>query len=320
MHQDLERIGLSIIVVTWNAKQFVQQCLDSIVVAAKYHQSMEIIVVDNNSTDGTPQLIAKQYPAVTLVRNTDNLGFAKATNIGVKEARGEYVCMINSDVVVPEGCLDQMLVYMHEHPTVGLLGPKMIGPDGTAQRSTMRFPTIWNTFCRALAIDAIPGGSKLFGGILMRDFPHDKTMDVEVLNGWFWMGRRIAIDQVGLLDERFFIYGEDIDWCHRFHLAEWGVVFFADVSAIHYGGASSSSAPTRFYVEMQRANLQYWEKHSSWLSVKCFVVNAWLYHIVRIIGHSIIYMFSSMKRAESECKIKNSRASLQWLVGSYAIK
>jgi GT2 family glycosyltransferase len=307
-------MNLSIVVVTWNAKKYVWECLSSLL-KLKELCSSEIIVIDNDSSDGTPELVRDSFPLVKLVRNDSNLGFAKATNIGIKEASGKYVCLINSDVVVPEGCIESMFRYMEQNQDIGLLGPQMLGPDGLVHRSTMRFPTVWSSFCHALALDSLFKGSKFFGGFLMRDFEHDKTMDVDVLNGWFWMVRRTALDQVGLLDERFFIYGEDIDWCRRFYLADWRVVLYHAAAALHYGGASSARAPIRFYIEMQRANLQYWKKHSSRLAIWCFVFNSWIHHIIRIVGHGTICMFSRSRCSEAAFKVERSVASIRWLIG-----
>lgn len=305
---------LSIVVVTWNAKKYVWECLSSLL-KLKELDSSEIIVVDNDSSDGTPELVKESFPLVKLIRNDSNLGFAKATNIGIKEATGKYVCLINSDVVVPDGCIESMFRYMEQNQYIGLLGPQMLGSDGSVHRSTMRFPTFWRAFCHALVLDSLFKGSKLFGGFMMRDFGHDKTMDVDVLNGWFWMVKRTTLVQVGLLDERFFMYGEDIDWCRRFHLAGWRVVLYHEAAALHYGGASSARTPIRFYIEMQRANLQYWKKHSSRLAIWGFLLNSWLHHIVRILGYGTICILNQSKRDEAAFKVERSIASIRWLLG-----
>lgn len=305
---------LSIVIVTWNAKKYVWECLSSLL-KLKELDSSEIIVIDNDSSDGTPELVRESFPFIKLIRNDSNLGFAKATNIGIKEATGKYVCLINSDVVIPERCIESMFRYMEQNQDIGLLGPQMLGPDGLVCRSTMRFPTVWSNFCHALALDSIFKGSKLFGGFLMRDFGHDKTMGVDVLNGWFLMVRRAAFDQVGLLDERFFIYGEDIDWCRRFHLAGWRVVFYHQAAAVHYGGASSARAPIRFYIEMQRADLQYWNKHHGGLAICGFLLNFWLYHLIRVIGYGALCIFDRSKSEEAGFKVKRSISSILWLSG-----
>ena len=129
------------------------------------------------------------------------------------------------------------------------------------------------------------------------------------------MVRRTALDHVGLLDERFFIYGEDIDWCRRFHLAGWRVVLYHEAAALHYGGASSARAPIRFYIEMQRANLQYWKKHRSRLAILGFLLNSWLHHLVRILGYGTLCILNQSNRDEAVFKVERSIASLRWLLG-----
>jgi GT2 family glycosyltransferase len=305
---------ISVISVTWNAKKYVHECLRSL--AEDDDPETEVIIVDNASSDGTPDVVAREFSSFRLLRNSENLGFAKANNAGIRISCGDYVCLINSDVVVPRGCLRRLAAYMQANPTVGLVGPRMIGPDGVLRRSTMRLPSFTNSIGRALGADRIPMLSRVFGGQMMSDFSHEKTADVEVLNGWFWMVRREALDQVGLLDEQFFIYGEDLDWCNRFRKLGWRIVFFADAKAIHYGGASSSAAPVRFYLEMQRANLQYWRKHHGavGLALNCAIVT--LQHAVRLICYSALSFLKIGNMAEAAAKRRRSRALLAWMAGA----
>jgi len=306
-------MDLSVIIVSWNAKEYLQKCLESLIPETMTHVT-EIIVVDNASTDGSPEMVKERFPHVKLICNDANLGFAKANNIGIKQSKGKYICLINSDVVVLRGCIDRMLDYMNQHLEIGMLGPKILNPDRTLQPSCMGFPTIWNVFCRALALDTLFPRSRLFGGRLMTFWPHNNVCRVEVLNGCFWMVRREALNKVGLLDENFFMYGEDIDWCKRFHDAGWMVVFFPDAQVIHYGGGSSSNAPVRFYLEMQRADLQYWKKHHSRPAWIGYLLITLLYQIVRISGQTVIYILKPSKRRQANLKIKRSVACIQWFL------
>jgi GT2 family glycosyltransferase len=306
---------VSVVIVVWNAKKYVLECLDSL---REYCGSVcdEVIVVDNASSDGTPELIAQRFPEFQLIRNPGNFGFAKANNIGIAQCTGEYICLVNSDVKFISDCISPMLGYMQDNPAVAMLGPKMLAADGLVRRSTMRFPTVWDNFCRAVGLDYVFKGSRFFGGWLMSDFDHNRTVPVEVLNGWFLVVRRTAIERVGLLDEQFFMYGEDMDWCFRFRQANEGVVFFAGAEAIHYGGASSSSAPVHFYLEQCRANWRYWQKHYGLLPKFGFLCAFGIHHFVRLVGSGFLYVCSPSQRSQTLLRLRKSLTCLQWVSGA----
>ena len=305
---------LSIIIVTWNGKRYALECLESIH-AHPPKVPIEIIVVDNASTDGTPDAIRTQFPDVNVVENQANLGFAKANNSGVALSRGQYVCLINSDVVVFAGCLDRMLALMQANPDTGIAGPKMICPDGSTGLSVMRLPTVWNTFCAAVALNSIFPNSRVVGGFSVRSDALGTVQDVQVVTGWFWIASRKALEQVGGLDERFFMYGEDIDWCHRFRQAGWRVVFCGEAAALHYGGASSADAPARSYVEMRRANRQYFQKHHGRLGAVGYTLAIGIHELARIAGYSLSYCYDRNRRLEARSKVHRSLSCLRWLVG-----
>lgn len=304
--------SVSVVVVTWNAKKYVDQCLRSL-----YEDDLvpaEVIVVDNASTDGSPDLVAQKFPSFRVFRNLHNIGFARANNIGIRSSHGKYVCLVNSDVVLSRGTLYALREFMEGHPDVGIVGPQMRGPDGEVRRSSMRRPSLLNALARAFAIDNLHFVSRRIGGQMMGDFNHREIADVEILNGWFWFIRRDALDEVGLLDERFFMYGEDLDWCYRFRKSGWRLVFYPAVSALHYGGASSRAAPLRFYIEMHRANLQYWIKHYGRASGSVYCAIIFLHHIIRLAGNVAARYLGLGDRQESAAKINRSRAVLFWMM------
>lgn len=307
-------MSLSIIIVNWNAKKYISECLQSIIHQKTNHE-IEIIVVENASSDGSQELIRKRFPNVKLICNKENLGFAKANNIGIKNSSGKYIALINSDVKVLDGCIDQMLVYMNKHPEIGMLGPQIVDSNGKVQRSYMGFPTIWNTVCRAMALDSLFPESKLFGGLLMTCIEPITIRNVDIINGCFWIVRREALNQVGLLDDRFFMYGEDKDWCKRFWDTGWKITYFPEAKAIHYGGASSSNAPIRFYIAMQRSDLQYWQKHHGSLSQRLYIFILGLHHIIRLIGETIIYIIRPSKRINTLLKIQRNISYFLWRLG-----
>jgi GT2 family glycosyltransferase len=302
----------SIIIVSWNAAKYLSDCIKSIIRQISFLDT-EVIVVDNASTDGSPELVGKEYPEVRLIKNYENLGFAKANNIGIRSCSGEYIFFINSDVEVKLNCIQSMISYMEDHPIIGLLGPKVLSANGTTQRSCMYYPTLWNTFCRMLALDSLFPKSRLFSSYMMTSWSHNDVSDVEVINGCFWLVRRKALNSVGLLDERFFIYAEDIDWCKRFQKAGWKIVFYPGAEIIHYGGASSSNDPVKFNIEKEKANIQLWEKYQKKKGKYAYFTILYIHNILRIIGFSIYKYIAPQNRAPIDHKIQRSMACIHWL-------
>jgi GT2 family glycosyltransferase len=309
-------VDLSVVVVTWNAKKFVDENFGSIL-ADLHGISSEVIAVDNASTDGTADMISERFPAVDLIRSSKNLGFSNANIVAIKKSTGKYVCLVNPDVRVLPGCFSKLMDYLEKNPKVGVVGPKTFNADGSLQRSCMRAPSVWISFCRAFALDKTPlGRTPLFGGISMEDFDHDTTREVDVLNGAFLMIRRTAMDQVGLIDERFFMYGDDLDWCVRFGKAGWPVMFYPQAEIVHYGGGVTAKAPLYFYVEMHKANLQYFQKHHSWLAQRGFLAALLLHDCIRYIGFSTLSLLGSRWRERVGWKAQRSKACIQWVLRS----
>ena len=303
---------VSIIIVNWNTKEYLRNCLESISLAISGINA-EIIVVDNASEDGSVNMVQLEFPYVKLIKNAKNLGFATANNHGISASCGNYLCFVNSDVVVDENCIKQLIQYLKENRNVGMIGPKIRNPDGSVQISCVGYPTLWYTFSSTMGLHRLFPGSKLFDRRMIY-WPCKAIRSVEVLIGCFWCVRREALDSVGLLDEKFFIYAEDIDWCKRYHDAGWDVVFYPDAEATHFEGASSDNAPIRFYIEMQKADLQYWKKHHGNM-MRCFYkATLYLLQFNRLFTNSLLYIFPFKKKDEKLFKIKRSAACLKWLV------
>ncbi len=306
-------IRVSIIIVSWNAKAYLDLCLASIsdkTCAAPW----EIIVVDNASTDGSPELVTQKYPHVRLIRNETNLGFAKANNIGATYSRGQYLGFINSDVEVLDAGITRLVDYCDSHPEAGLVGPHIYGADGKTQRSCRGFPTLWNMLCRALALDTLFPRLKIVSGYSLSYWPQNELKQVDILSGCFWLARKTAVAQVGLLDENFFIYGEDMDWCKRFRKGGWKLAYVPAAEAIHYGGASSANDPVRFFVEMQRADLQYWRKHHARPVAACYFVITCIHMLIRTIAYSVSLSSCLARRPQLRTKFDRSLACLKFLI------
>jgi GT2 family glycosyltransferase len=304
---------VSVLIVSWNTRELLATCLESL------QQSnpacvREIIVVDNDSTDGSPEMVEKYFPEIKLIRAGSNLGFAKGNNLAMQHAVGSIFALVNSDALVHSGCIEILAEYLNQHPEVGLVGPRVIGGDGLLQRTCRHLPGLWNTFCRALALDRVFGGQWIFSGYEVPPARHDVLHEAEVLSGCFCLARRNAVEQVGGFDEQFFFYGEDIDWCRRFRDSGWKMVFIPKATATHFGGGSTSRAPIRYSIEILRATLKYWRKHHG-------VAGQVVCHGLLILHHGLRLFIRSTKRAsgfgrsaDSRYKLNEDVACLRWLL------
>ncbi|HUX93839.1 MAG TPA: glycosyltransferase family 2 protein, partial [Ignavibacteriaceae bacterium] len=230
---------LSIIIVNYNVKEFLQNLLHSIAKASQNIIS-EIIVVDNASDDGSPELIRENFPNVKLIVNEENLGFSKANNIGLKAASGDFLLLINPDTIVREDTFQKMLKFFEEFPTAGMAGCKILNPDGTLQLACRRsFPGPWTSFCKVTGLSSIFPNSKMFASYNLTYLDEDQTYEVDAISGSFMMIRKEAMKLVGGLDEQFFMYGEDLDLCYRIQKAGFKVFYVHSTQIIHYKGEST---------------------------------------------------------------------------------
>jgi len=304
-------IDLSVIIVSWNAKIYLLDCLQNIFLETMSHE-IEVIVVDNSSTDGSSKEVKIKFPNVKLIQNDNNMGFATANNIGIKHSSGRYICLVNSDIKILDRCLDRMCNYMDGNPSVGMLGPKILNKDMTQQKSCRQFPTLWNNFCPAIGLDKIFPNLNIFSGeqILVSG---DNVHNVDVLSGCLIMIRKNALDEVGLLDDVFFIYSEDIDWCKRFWNMNWKVIFYPYAMAIHYGGGSSTNEPIRFSVEQVKAKLQYWRKHHNRFRVVSLILIVFFHQSIRITIRAILFFFMPSQRKEIYSQIRQGISCIRLL-------
>jgi GT2 family glycosyltransferase len=309
-------MDLSIVIVSWNARDYLRRCLFSIY-SHKFSRTFETIVVDNCSADGSAEMVEAEFPQVVLIRAHDNLGFAKANNLGIRRSRSRYYALINSDVELLKDCLDEICRYMDQNPRVGLSGPRVLNSDLSIQASCRKFPSLWRNLCEATFLNYVFEKSAFFSGERMLYFAHDSIRRVEVLSGCFWVVRHEALQPVGLLDERFFIYAEDIDWCRRFRVFGWEVVFYPGATAIHHSGASSKNASARFSKEQLKARFQYWNKYYKLRRVLAFGIIILVHYGLRFIGEiliSIIGRTSSQDKATERIGIRLYNLRTVWQI------
>jgi hypothetical protein len=310
-------IDISIVIVNWNTKELLLKCIESIKKEKSIYQK-EIIVVDNDSSDNSPQVIIDHHPDVHLIRNKANLGFAKANNIGITVSKGSYLCLINSDVEVLDDCLYKLYEFIDSNPQIGIVGPKIFYPDMRDHDSCRNYPTLWNNFCEAIALNKIFSYSKTFSGEHMEYFHHDKTLKTDSLVGCFLMIRRAALNQIGLFDEQFFIFAEELDLCHRIKKSGWDVVFFPEAAIIHHHGASTSKDPLRFSIEQIISKIKYWKKHHGRLVVMTFLLILIMHHGIRLVSESILYFFKPSEKVQIIQRLSKNYLCLKYILsGKY---
>ncbi len=243
----LDNLDLSLIIVSYNVRDLLIACLESIQAAlASSRLRYEIIVVDNASNDGSPASIRQLFPGVRLIENTENLGFAAANNRGLRDAGGDVMVLLNPDTTIPSGTLEALFDYLNEHPDTGIVGPRLIYPDGSTQPSRRRFPTVLTGLLESTIVQDYWPENPAARRYYLADRPDNLTQDVDWLVGAFLMARREVFEQAGLLDEAFFMYSEEVEWCHRVRKAGWRIVYLPEVTIVHHEGASSrQNVPAR---------------------------------------------------------------------------
>ncbi|MFN2292119.1 MAG: glycosyltransferase family 2 protein [Anaerolineae bacterium] len=262
---------LTAIVVSWNVYDLLRHCLDSLVASAEAATSdqaqgldLEIIVVDNNSGDGSPEMVRSEFPRVRLIANDENRGFTAANNQGLAASRGRFLLLINPDTQVMGDALASMVRTMEANPQIGVLGPQLLYPDGSRQPSRRRFPTFATALVESTVVQEWWRDNRFLRHYYMDDVPvasSDQVQQVDWLVGACLLVRREAYEQVGGLDEGFFMYSEELDWCRRIKQAGWQIVYFPGATVIHHEGKSSEQVVPARHIHFQSSKVRYFRKH-----------------------------------------------------------
>lgn len=251
---------LSIVVVNWNTLDMLRDCLAS-TFAGLGDLSAEVIVIDNASEDGSPDMVAKEFPDAVLIRNTDNRGFAAANNQGFEIAQGRHILLLNSDTIVHGTVLAESVAWLEAHPDVGAMGCRVLNTDGTMQPTCHMFPSVLNQFLMATGLWKLKR-PRFFGRMHMTDWQRDSERAVETISGCYLLVRRKVMDQVGLLDEDFFFFGEETDWCKRMRDAGWRLMFAPVGEITHHGGGSVKKLNHKRDVMLTGAKVRLHRKHN----------------------------------------------------------
>jgi GT2 family glycosyltransferase len=263
---------LSVIIVNYNVQHFLEQCLHSVFKAATRLET-EIFVVDNNSVDGSVAMVKEKFPSVLLIENKKNTGFSYANNQAIHIAKGEYVLLLNPDTVVEEDTFEKVVSFMDEHPDAGGLGVKMLDGKGKFLPESKRgLPTPSVAFYKIFGLSRLFPHSHTFGKYHLGYLDNDKTHIVEILSGAFMLLRKKTLDKIGLLDETFFMYGEDIDLSYRIILGGYKNYYFPETRIIHYKGESTKKSSVNYVFVFYRAMVIFAQKHFSQNNAKLFSV------------------------------------------------
>jgi hypothetical protein len=276
--EQLKTVKLSICIVTYNARKWLKGCLDSINDNTKL-DNLEIIVVDNGSKDGVEELLKRDYPQVRFFGNDSNQGYTRPMNQSMQAARGKFLMQLNPDTSILPAAFDQLIDFMDGNPEIGICGPKVLNRDGSFQKQCRRGePRPLAMISYFLRLSSLFPNSKLLGGYLLGYEDEDATIEVDALSGSCMVIRREVIDQIGYLDEHFFAYQEDTDFCIRARQAGWKVYYYPRAQVIHYGGQGGSKVePYRSIIEWHRSYWLYYKKH---LADDYFFLINWVYYLL----------------------------------------
>ena len=244
---------VSVVVVTYNALPWIERCLESV-------RAHETIVVDHGSTDGTLELVRRRFPQVRLIEE-GNTGLGAGSNTGMRAASGDYFLLLNSDAWSVGDGVERLAAFAEEHPEAAIVGPKLLNPDGSLQRSVRGFPTLWRLSTEYFFLRKLGPRTRALNAFYASRFRHDEVREAEFLMGACLLVRREAADTVGLFDEDFFMFSEETDWCYRFRQAGWKVLFFPGAEFVHVGGATTSQNWGPMYREQLRGHLRFLAKH-----------------------------------------------------------
>jgi GT2 family glycosyltransferase len=301
---------VSVIIVNWNTRDLLRNCIRSIL--AQTNVAHDIIVVDNASRDESADMVRTEFPDVTLIANSENNGFAAANNQGLRVARGRTVLLLNPDTLILDGAIDKMLGWLDRHPGVGCVGCQVLEGPGVIQRTCFADPNLVDFVIVEFGLLRLAPWIPFFGRSWYTDWDRRSERAVDVVSGMFMLVPRTVMDAVGLLDDAFFVYGEESDWCRRIRKAGYTCVFSPEAQIIHLDGGSKSTSQirSRMYVQMHKSHLIYTRKHSSTLG---YAAIRGLYMVTSALRLGVFSALRLVKSDENaKARVRLARASLMY--------
>ena len=296
-------MDVSLIIVNWNTCDILRDCLKSVFQQTK-EIDFEVIVVDNASTDGSAEMVKKDFTQVILIENSENRGFAVANNQGIAIAKGCFVLLLNSDTVVFDNAIEKVVAFADSVPKAGIIGCRILDSNRALQPTCFMFPSILNMLLSTTYLYKLFPKSKFFGREQMTWWNRDDVREVDVVTGCFMLVRRDVAEEIGVMDERFFMYGEETDWCYRFRKNGWKVIFTPEAEIIHYGGQSSKQTAPQMALQLRGSILQFFKKHRPHFEYRlaCFLVLT--FFVVRIPAWFVKWVISKKSRAYCWLRMK----------------
>ena len=310
-------MDLSIIIVNWNTRDLLKACLRS-VYAETRGLTFEVFVVDNASTDGSPEMVRTEFPQVRLIQNNVNVGFAKANNQAIALSKGRYILLLNPDTLLRDNAFSRMVHFLRSHPDIGALGCKILTSEGKIDlRGAKGFPSLLGEFFELTRLSYRFPRSKFFGNYLMTYWDHEDSREVDVLSGACLMIRREALEQVGLFDERFFLYGAEVDWYYRLKRMGWKVFYYSEAEIIHIGSQSTRQLGEKMGLERFRSRYRLFCKHKGKGYARAYKALLCLVTVIKVLGFWIGFLgsTSSEKKRWYRRKIRLHRRVLWWILG-----
>lgn len=286
---------LSIAIVNWNTGELLAQCLSSIFEHPPSADS-EVFVVDNHSSDESILLARQRFPRVNYLLNGTNLGFPAANNQAIRQSRGEYVLLLNPDTIVRKGALDVMVAFLDQHADAGAAGARLLNPDGSLQPSCSPAPTLYREFLRMFHL----GGVRPDGYHAMESWDINKPHQIDVLLGACIMVRKEVLDTIGLMDEAYYMYSEEVDLCERIRRAGWSIFWVPQAQVVHYGGQSTRLAATEMFLQLYRAKIFFFRKHRGRWSSIAYKLILYLAGLARLVSLPLALLKSDRRQKQLE--------------------
>jgi len=297
-------LDVSIIIVNWNTRDILSDCLKSVFDQTK-DISFEVIVIDNASSDDSVKMVKSEFPQIILIENNENRGFAAANNQGIQIAKGRYILLLNSDTIVLDGAIQKNLVFADQHPDAAVVGCKVLNPDKSLQPTCFMYPSLLNLFLSSTYLYKFFPRSRFLGRERMTWWDRNDIREVEVVTGCFMLVKKETIEKVGMMDESFFMYAEETDWCYRFKKAGWKLFFTPNAQIIHLGGQSSKAVRPQMIIQLRVGILQFIEKHHNIVYYYLAKLMILLWLAIRIPWWGILYIISKNTRTEALLLIKS---------------